>query len=296
MRILHLDSGREMRGGQWQVLRLLEGLRQAGIESVLLARRESPLHRLAADKGVSVEDWGLGPARRLAARCDLIHAHDARGHTVAALATLTTRTPLIVARRVDFGIGSRWKYGRPACYIAVSNHVKSVLINGGVAQDRIFVIHDGVPLLAPARGSDILAPANTGDPRKGAKLALEAAQHAGVLLRFSQNLERDLPDAGIFLYLTYAEGLGSGALLAMSAGVPVIASNVGGLREVIRHRINGLLVANSMHAIAEAIRELHENPSFTRVLGQAARESVAERFTCERMVSDTMEIYRQVLS
>lgn len=158
------------------------------------------------------------------------------------------------------------------------------------------MIYDGVPLLAPARGSDILAPANTGDPRKGAKLALEAAQHAGVALRFSQNLESDLPDAAILIYLTYSEGLGSGALLAMSAGVPVIASNVGGLREVIRHRIDGLLVANSAHAVAEAIRELRDKPSFTRELGQAARESVADRFTCERMVVDTIEIYRQVLS
>jgi glycosyltransferase involved in cell wall biosynthesis len=296
MRILHLDSGREMRGGQWQVSRLLEGLAQAGIESVLLARRESPLYRLAAEKGVRVENWGLGPARRLAARCDLIHAHDAHGHTVAALATLTAHTPLIVARRVDFSIGSRWKYGRAACFIAVSKHVKSVLINGGVPQDRIFVVYDGVPLLAPAQGSDILAPANTEDPRKGARLALEAAQLAGVPLRFSQNLEHDLPDAGIFIYLTYAEGLGSGAMLAMSAGVPVIASNIGGLREVIRHRIDGLLVANSVHAVAEAIRDLHENSSFTRELGHAARESVAERFTCEKMVDDTIEVYRQVLS
>ena len=43
MRILHLDSGHEMRGGQWQVLRLIEGLRGAGHESLLLARAGSPL-------------------------------------------------------------------------------------------------------------------------------------------------------------------------------------------------------------------------------------------------------------
>ncbi|HEY7389570.1 MAG TPA: glycosyltransferase family 4 protein, partial [Bryobacteraceae bacterium] len=274
MRVLHLDSGREMRGGQWQVLRLLEGLAEAGVESVLLARRESPLFRLAAEKGVRVEDWGLRPARRLAPQFDLIHAHDGHGHTAAALATLTAHTPVVVARRVDFAIGSRWKYGRPACYIAVSEHVKSVLMNGGVPRDRIFVIYDGVPLLEPSRGSDILAPANTGDPHKGAKLALEAAQHEGVRLRFSQNLERDLRDAGIFLYVTYAEGLGSGALLAMSAGVPVIASNVGGIPEVIRHRINGLLVTNTAPAIAEAIGKLRANPDYARELGQAARESV----------------------
>ena len=41
MRILHLDAGREMRGGQWQVLRLIQGLAAAGVESTLLARRHA---------------------------------------------------------------------------------------------------------------------------------------------------------------------------------------------------------------------------------------------------------------
>jgi hypothetical protein len=296
MRVLHLDSGRWMRGGQWQVLRLLEGLAEAGIESVLLARRESRLHRLAAEKGLRVENWGVIRARLLASECDLMHAHDAKGHTVAALATLTSRIPLIAARRVTFAIGSRWKYGRPDRYIAVSQHVKSVLIKGGVAAERISVVYDGVPLLEPAQGSEILAPANTRDPRKGALLALEAASLAGVPLRLSENLESDLAGAGMFIYLSHTEGLGSGALLAMAAGVPVIASRVGGLREAIRHRVDGLLVANSVPAVAKAIRELRDNPDFARKLGESARQSITERFTCERMVRETIEIYRQVLA
>lgn len=293
MRILHLDSGRDMRGGQWQVLRLLEGLAEAGIESVLLARQGSPLYEIAGSKGLQVEKWGLPCALRLASRCDLVHAHEARSHTLAALAL---RSPLVVARRVAFGIRSRWKYRRSASYIAVSEHVKSVLIEGGVSKDRIFVVYDGVPLLEPSHGTEILAPANTADPRKGAALAMEAASLAGVPLHLSSDLEGDLSNAALFVYITYNEGLGSAALLAMSAGVPVIASDVGGLREVIRHRTDGLLVDNSAPSIAEAILELRSNPAFTRQLGQTARQSVAERFTSDRMVRSTIEIYRQVLS
>ena len=45
MRILHLDSGREMRGGQWQALRLMEGLAAAGVDQTLLARAGSPLFK-----------------------------------------------------------------------------------------------------------------------------------------------------------------------------------------------------------------------------------------------------------
>lgn len=50
MRILHLDSGRDMRGGQWQVLRLHAGLVRRGHKSVLAALADAPLliHALAA--------------------------------------------------------------------------------------------------------------------------------------------------------------------------------------------------------------------------------------------------------
>ena len=82
----------------------------------------------------------------------------------------------------------------------------------------------------------------------------------------------------------------------MSATVPVIASNVGGLREAIHHRENGILVENSIEAIAVALRELSQNPGLSRLLGQAGRQTVAEKFTTALMVRRTMEVYRQVLA
>jgi glycosyltransferase involved in cell wall biosynthesis len=83
-------------------------------------------------------------------------------------------------------------------------------------------------------------------------------------------------------------------LLAMSAGVPVIASDVGGLREVVRHRESGLLVENRADAIAAAIRELRDDPDLGRRLAAEARRAVLERFTVDHMVRRTMEVYRQV--
>jgi glycosyltransferase involved in cell wall biosynthesis len=81
----------------------------------------------------------------------------------------------------------------------------------------------------------------------------------------------------------------------MSAGVPVIASNIGGLPEVVRDRETGLLVENRPEAIAAAIRELRANPDYARGLAARARRAVLERFTVEHMVRRTMEVYRQVL-
>src|SRR5450432_2895735 len=289
MRILHLDANREMGGGQWQVLRLIEGLAAAAVESTLLARAESPLFATARGQGWRVEP--LRPFRALLAarRYDLIHAHDARSHTIALM---IPAVPLVVSRRVAFAIRSRWKYRRPARFIAVSEYVKSVLVQGGVPAENITVVYDGVPLLQASTGAatcvTVLA--------KSTELVSMAANLAGMTLRPTLNLERDLRDAAVLLYLTDSEGLGSGALLAMSAGVPVVASKVGGLLEVIRDGQNGILVPNEPTAIAAALRSLLDNPDLRRRLGRAARQTVVDRFTVDRMVRHTMEVYGQVLS
>ena len=300
MRILHLDSGREMRGGQWQVLRLLRGLAAAGMESSLLAREGAPLLEAARKEGFNASPWGLLRLARMARQFDLVHAHDARTHTAAAMvgfaADKKRSSALLVARRVAFPVRSRWKYRMARRYIAVSEFVKGVLVEGGVAAERIAVVYDGVPLLEPARGTRILAPANSGDPAKGAALAAEAARIAGVELAVSNHLERDLAGAGMFVYTTLSEGLGSAALLAMAAGVPVIASKVGGLPEIVRHGETGLLVANDAGAIAAAIRQLAGDRGLAERMGAAGRKRVMENFTVEQMVSRTMEVYRQVLA
>ncbi|HKE29501.1 MAG TPA: glycosyltransferase family 4 protein [Bryobacteraceae bacterium] len=291
MRVLHLDAGREMRGGQWQVLRLIEGLAAHGVESTLLARAAGPLFESARGRGMRVEPMGF--VRTLLTRgYDVVHAHDARGHTIAALAGAA---PLVVSRRVAFDIRSPWKYKRARRFIAVSHFVKSVLERGAVPGEKIGVVYDGVPLLKPSSGSAVIAPASA-DPLKATPLTLDAARLASVELKLSTALERDLGDAGVFVYITESEGLGSGALLAMAAGVPVIASKVGGLPEIVVHRETGLLVDNDAAAIAEAIRELRAGPDLARRLGEAGRKRVQENFTVDHMVRRTMEVYRQVLT
>src|ERR1700759_2429961 len=107
MRILHLDGGKELRGGQWQVLRLIEGLYKAGVESTLLARKGSPLFRVAYERGWRVEPLTIPRAFSQARAHDLIHAHDGHGHTVGAI---VSPAKLLVSRRVAFPIRSQWKY------------------------------------------------------------------------------------------------------------------------------------------------------------------------------------------
>jgi phosphohistidine swiveling domain-containing protein len=300
MKVLHIDAGHQMRGGQWQALRLMEALAGLGVESTLLAPAGAPLYELARRRGVRAEPLRLARLARLGRRHDLVHAQDARSHTLGAL---TVGAPLVVSRRVAFAIGdsaaSRWKYGRARRYIAVSEFVKAVLVEGGVEAERIDVVYDGVPLLEPAVPVEpplILAPDNADDPRKGAAVAAEAGRLAGVEITFSGDLERDLRRASVFVYVTESEGLGSAALLAMSAGVPVIASNVGGLKEVVAHEESGLLVENQPGSIARAIRRLLDDRDAAARMGRHARRRVAEMFTIDNMARRTLDIYHRVLS
>lgn len=159
LRVLHVDSGREWRGGQRQVLLLARYLREHGHEPLVAAFPDAPLIRRVRAAGLAASamrargDWDLAAARRLRAlvrtwRPDLVHAHDARSHAIA-LAALVGRSrlpPLIVTRRVAFVPRGRLKYGpRVARFIAISNAVRDALHTGGVPLDRIDVVYSGVP-------------------------------------------------------------------------------------------------------------------------------------------------------
>src|SRR5216683_1519988 len=101
-----------MRGGQWQALRLAEGLARAGHEVTFLAAERSPCFENARKMGLETMPLTVSAVRRISRRVDLTHAQDAHSHTLAAL---LSAAPLIVSRRVSFPLRgglSRWKYGR----------------------------------------------------------------------------------------------------------------------------------------------------------------------------------------
>ncbi len=291
MRILHVDSGKSMRGGQWQALLLMQGLRAAGVEQLLLAPTGSPLAEKAAAV-VEVRPLGWRVVMAAAGEVDLVHAHDAKSHTMACL---QRRKPLVVSRRVAFPVKrsplSTWKYKRADKYIAVSRFVAGVLRAAGVPDGKITVVYDGVEPAEQARSRGwIVAPA-TDDPAKGSSLLREA----GCDVRFSEDLKADLQYAALMAYITHAEGLGSAALMAMAAGVPVVASKVGGLIEVVQDGMTGFLVENRAEPIRAAMERILREPRLAQDMGTRARQRVKEMFSAELMVSRTLAVYREVL-
>ena len=277
----------------------MDGLRKAGHESTLLARESSPLWVAALEAGFTLYPAEAKQVWQRARRVDIVHAHDARAHTIAAIAS---KRKFVVSRRVAFpvrrSVSSIWKYQRAARFLAVSRFVAAELRAAGIREEKIDVVYDGVSGTTSNTEWNASHPAvalASTDPQKGRDLVAQAAQIANVPLVFSRELPRDLQHASMFVYITRSEGLGSAALLAMSMGVPVIASRVGGLTEVFAHEISGIFVANETDEIGRAMRSLLDRPSFTEGLIEAAKERIRECFTQEHLVRRTVLSYGRVL-
>ncbi len=291
MRILHVDTGRDLRGGQIQALLLIRGLLAAGHDCRIYAPPESPLH--AQD----LPSAPLSSLRRHAKEADLLHAHDSRSHSYC----LFLGPRIVVSRRVAFerqpNFLSRWKYRRAHRFLAVSEHVERLLIKEGVDPWRIGVVPDGTPLLPESsREPGRVVTLGSTDPRKGGELIDETEAKLGQPIHRSLDLATDLATASVFVYASDMEGLGSAALLAQSASVPVVASRVGGLPEAVLEGETGLLVDQTAEAFAEAIGSLLAMPERARALGQAGRQRVAEHFSVERLITRTLEEYERALA
>jgi glycosyltransferase involved in cell wall biosynthesis len=95
---------------------------------------------------------------------------------------------------------------------------------------------------------------------------------------------------------TRPEPLGLVALEAGAAGLPVVASNHGGLPEVVRDEETGVLVPpGDPAALAVALRRLADDQALARRMGQAAAEEVPARFGRERMLAGVQAIYERLL-
>lgn len=298
MRILHIDTGAEMRGGQQQALLLLKTLQKMGCEQSLLVRQSGPLAEMARSSGVPVHIGNLPSTWRLSRYADIVHAHDARAHLLAAAGTAR----FVVSRRVAFPVkrtpASRWKYARAARYIAVSQYVARELESAGIPPAKVDIVYDSVETQERMPAWDPTAPAvalASTDPMKGRDLVERAARVYGIRVVFSSDLALDLRRASMFVYITRSEGLGSAALLAMSLGVPVVASAVGGLPEIVEHQQTGLLTANEERTIAHAMRRIQEEPDLALHLRSAAFAAVKERFSPECMAQDTLACYRRAI-
>lgn len=162
VRVVHIASGREWRGGQRQVYYLAQALARRGARQLVVTGRDSRLARDLTGAGCPVADatWraALDPralvallraARPGSAGPPILHAHDPHALTLAAIAAARYRLPLVVTRRVDFPLRRPWLWRRANRVVAISQAIRRVLEAGGIPAERIAVVPSGIPLDAP---------------------------------------------------------------------------------------------------------------------------------------------------
>jgi glycosyltransferase involved in cell wall biosynthesis len=112
-------------------------------------------------------------------------------------------------------------------------------------------------------------------------------------------MRRDVPlilrALDLYVMPSLWEGLPLALLQAMGAGLPVAATRVGGVEEVIRSGENGLLVPPAdPQALAEAILELYHDPARREEMGRRARQTVAESYSQEVMLRRLEDLYLEL--
>jgi len=101
-----------------------------------------------------------------------------------------------------------------------------------------------------------------------------------------------LASADAFVLPSRSEAFPNGAIEAMAAGLPVVASAAGGLLDLVRDGRTGLLVpVGDPEALAAALRSLIESPERAAAIGRAARAEVQHRYSFDRMVSSFEQLY-----
>lgn len=121
-------------------------------------------------------------------------------------------------------------------------------------------------------------------------------EYAVKFLRADLDTHRILSSMDVFVFPSIKEGLGIALLEAMASGRPCVASDVGGIGNIIKDGINGLLVGPGDAAgIASSILALLDDDVLRKSVGNAARALVKERFSLTLMTDGVMRLYEDVV-
>ena len=105
-----------------------------------------------------------------------------------------------------------------------------------------------------------------------------------------------LRESNIFVLTSNYEGFPITILEAMSCGLPIIASNVGGIREIVVSETGYLVNKLDIEAFKKALTELIENPELRERMGENARKKVEDNFSLEKMLRETEKVYNVIMS
>jgi len=360
MKLALMSSQVSWGGGEQFLWSLGNGLIERG-HSVLWACDDvSPLFARVKNAGFDfVEMTGRMPKPKSLLRLrkaiskhgtELIHANDSHSLTWGSLATLgKLGLKRVGIKHTAFPIRSAVRYNWMLdAVVCVSNAVRDVCVQGGVAARKTHVIHGG---LEPPKlehwverfwacehldidhQTPLFCAVGSLIPCKGYERLIEAAHHLRWhlpnfciaicgegksrpqleqlirkydlqkqvrLLGFQERPERWICAADTFVHPSLSEGLSLVTIQAQMIGTPVIASEVGGLKEVLRMPKTGQLLGwpilgNDPATLADLLKFSIENSPERFALIRAAKQSALERFDLVRMLDQFETLFQRML-
>jgi glycosyltransferase involved in cell wall biosynthesis len=301
---------------------LVQQLQAAGIETRVVPWRHphrDPIGLLGLWRVVRNEHfdivhvhWGGPGVRRVASRSGkskvLFHLHGRVNEHHGSV-------PILVStKHADFVVAVSLSAA------AASTHPRTKAIYTGVEISEIATTPDGMTIgtagrLLPIKGIIYLIRAmsilHSEFPQLRLEIAGSGSDHPNLLKEVTAlGLEGSVTFSGwltdmkpafsswqIFIQPSLEEGLPVAVLEAMAAGLPVIASDVGGIPEVVENGVTGKLVPPAdPTALADCLRQMLLQPEATRKLGKAGALRVCQHFSSQRMVNEITQIYDELLN
>ncbi|MEZ4901456.1 MAG: glycosyltransferase [Spirosomataceae bacterium] len=110
------------------------------------------------------------------------------------------------------------------------------------------------------------------------------------------NVPKYLEEADIFLLITNWEGLPISILEAMAHSLPIIATDVAGVKEEVLNGVNGFLVPRKdSKSITSSILHFYNDRQLAVQMGQKSREHFEKNFTIDIMVENTLRLYKEII-
>jgi glycosyltransferase involved in cell wall biosynthesis len=269
-----------------------------------LARLSYPPGRVVFTEHGRLSDTGPSSKRRVANRllAPFAHAvcavsHDVREHIVAE--GFAASKVAVIYNGIDIGPAPD-ATARARIRTALRVDDETVVVGTIARLDPVKDIGTliGAAAIASRTARICLLIVGDGAERRDLESAASAASEGGQLdVRFMGHLDdarRWLAGCDIYANNSITEGISLTILEAMAAGLPVVATRVGGTPEVVDDSCGFLVPPRQPAGLADAIVKLIEHPQLRASLGAAARRRAEHRFALDRMVDEYRTVYNRV--
>ena len=115
-------------------------------------------------------------------------------------------------------------------------------------------------------------------------------------LGYRKDITRILEETNIFVIATLHETLCNSLIEAAQQGLPLVATNVGGIPEIIENGVNGYLTkCNDSDSIVEALERLINGEELRKTFGNNAKKHIQDKFSHQKIISKIDQMYKRVL-